>query len=116
MQPDVMLAASLDVIHDRPAVGSEPLHRPAVLYAKAFVAVVLTLKAVSARVAERRISSALRLRPIDPEKATGPAHLILTIDCDGVVNGSPRESIIPRCRPVVEVCSRIARQVNTLPP
>src|SRR5271156_3023331 len=116
MQPDVMLAASLDVIHDHPAMGSEPLHRPAVLYAKAFIAIVLTLKAVSAGAAGRRINSAFSLRPIEPEKATGSTHLVLIIDCHGVVDSSSREPIIPRWRSVVEICSGIARQVNTLPP
>jgi len=52
------------------------------------------------------------LRPVDPEKSVGAAHLVLMIDGDSVMDGSAREFIIPRRRSVVEIRSRVARQID----
>ena len=95
---------------------AQPPNRAAMLHAKTLVAVVLTLKTIGASLTGRRIRPARRLRPVDPEKAASAAHLVVMIDRDSVMNGSSRESIIPRRRSVVEICSGVARQVNALPP
>src|ERR1700683_2061485 len=115
MQARIVNASSLNVIHDHPASASQPLNAAPVVHAKTFVTVMLAFKAVGARVMRRRMQTARGLRPVDPEEAAGPAHLVAMVDRYSVVYGSPGESIIPRRRAVVEICSGVASEVEALP-
>src|SRR6266576_2212294 len=60
--------------------------------------------------------SAGRLRPIHPQKAAGATHLIFTIDDHSIVNGRPRESVVPWRVDIVEICSGIPGYVDSVMP
>src|ERR1700722_1569093 len=116
MQPRVVVSAPFQIVDDHPSRTSEPSNHAMVGNPLILVAIILSFEGVHNSTTSRRVDAARSLRPVDPQKPAGPAHLIPLIDHDGVMNGCPSKAIIPRDLAVVEVRSRIPRKIGAFPP
>jgi hypothetical protein len=104
------------IVYDDPATIGQPLHGALVDYAQTAIAIVLAFKSVGLNTLIRNAYVARSLRPIDPEKAAGAAHLVFAIDSNSIMNGGTGKSVIPRRRTVIQIGTRVACEVNAFPP
>jgi hypothetical protein len=115
VQPDAVTAGPIDAIHHNPEVVFAEEHGSTVDAAKlALVAVVLTLAEYPLSVVFE--AQELGLGPIQALEFSEVKHLVTTVHLDSVVTSGAEEMVVPFLRSVVQITSRIDKNVVVPPP